>query len=152
MFRKLHLLEPYLLSIVRVVVGCIFSMHGMLIFHWISPPHGSMMGSPPPGGHASPGLDLHSLAGFLEVAGGWLFVLGLFTSPVAFILSGEMAFAYFIAHAPQSFWPLFNNGDAAVLYCFFFLLYTLTGPGKWSLDHLIARRRLARFDERLTEV
>ena len=144
MYRKLCSLEPTMLALVRVVVGLIFSMHGMMIFHWISPPMAAGMGMPPPGGggpHHTPGPDLHVLAGILEIAGGWLFILGLFTSPVAFILSGEMAVAYFLAHAPQSFWPIFNMGDAAVLYCFIFLLYCVTGPGKWSIDGLIWRRQ-----------
>lgn len=131
MYRMLSTLQPYTLAIVRIVVGLIFSMHGMMIFHWITPP-----GMPPPPPGHGPGPDLHVLAGVLEIAGGWLFLLGLFTRPVAFVLSGEMAVAYFMAHAPRSIWPLFNNGDAAVLYCFIFLLYVTTGPGTWALDHL----------------
>ena len=137
-FQKLSFLQPYVLSIVRVVVGFIFSMHGMMIFHWITPPAMPAMSGPAPA-HTVMGPDLHVLAGILEIAGGWLFLIGLWTAPVAFILSGEMAVAYFIAHAPQSFWPIFNMGDAAVLYCFVFLLYVVTGPSKWSVDHLISR-------------
>ena len=79
------------------------------------------------------------LAGILEVVGGVLLVLGLFTRPVAFILSGEMAFAYFMAHAPQGFFPLLNRGELAVLYCFLFFYFFVAGGGAWSLDRL--RRR-----------
>ena len=141
MISRLQLQTPLILSIVRIAVGIFFSMHGMVIFHWIHP----QAMAPPGGGHAPahgmPGPDLHLLAGFLELVGGFLFVLGLFTSPVAFILSGEMAVAYFMAHFPQGFWPISNGGDAAVLYCFIFFLYVFTGPGEFSLDELIARRR-----------
>ena len=72
----------------------------------------------------------------LEVAGGILIVLGLFTRPVAFILSGNMAAAYFIAHAPRGFFPLTNGGEGAILYCFIFLYLAVAGGGVWSLDHL----------------
>jgi putative oxidoreductase len=83
------------------------------------------------------GLQLFSLmgvAGVLELVGGLLVALGLFTRPVAFILSGEMAVAYFIAHAPQGFLPLVKQGEAAVLYCFFFLYLFVAGPGAFSID------------------
>ncbi len=75
----------------------------------------------------------------LELFGGSLIVLGLFTRPVAFLLSGLMASAYFIAHAPQSFYPILNNGDAAILYCFVFLYFVFVGPGRWSLDAKMGR-------------
>ena len=71
----------------------------------------------------------------LEVVGGILIVLGLFTRPVAFILAGEMAVAYFMAHAPQSFFPIVNQGDSAILFCFVFLYLVFAGPGAWSLDN-----------------
>lgn len=79
------------------------------------------------------------LAGLLEVILGPLLLVGLFTRPVAFVLSGLMAFAYFMVHAPQSFWTLANNGDSAVLYCFVFLYIAAAGGGKWSIDALRAR-------------
>ena len=78
----------------------------------------------------------------LELFGGALLALGLFTRPVAFVLAGQMAVAYFLAHAPQSFFPLLNGGDAAVLYCFVFLYLVLAGPGPWSLDALRSRAAL----------
>ena len=77
----------------------------------------------------------------LELVGGILLVLGLFTRPVAFILSGEMAVAYWMAHAPQSFFPVLNGGDAAILYCFVFLYLVAAGGGAWSLDNRAARQR-----------
>jgi putative oxidoreductase len=73
-------------------------------------------------------------AGFLETFGGLLLLVGLFTRPVAFLLSGEMAFAYFIGHAPQGFWPVLNQGHPAVLFCFLFLYLSAAGGGPWSLD------------------
>ena len=79
-------------------------------------------------------LSLTGLAGVLELIGGILLLLGLFTRPVAFILSGEMAFAYFLAHAPHGFWPLINRGELAVLYCFVFLYFSVAGAGVWSID------------------
>lgn len=84
-------------------------------------------------------LSLHGIAGLLELVGGALLVLGLFTRPVAFVLSGEMAFAYFLEHAPQNFFPAVNNGTAAVLFCFVFLYLAAAGGGPWSLDALMRR-------------
>jgi putative oxidoreductase len=78
--------------------------------------------------------SLNWVQGVIELAGGALFTIGLFTRCVAFVLAGDMAFAYFIAHAPKSFFPLLNGGDAAVLYCFIFLLYFVTGPGRWAIN------------------
>ena len=71
----------------------------------------------------------------LELVGGTLLLIGLFTRPVSFVLSGLMAFAYFIAHAPQGFWPIVNRGELAVLYCFVFLYFAAAGGGPWSVDH-----------------
>jgi putative oxidoreductase len=80
------------------------------------------------------------VAGCLEVVGGSLVTLGLFTRATAFLLSGEMALAYFLVHAPKSFWPAINHGDEAILFCFVFLHLALAGPGAWSLDGLASRR------------
>lgn len=90
-----------------------------------------------------PAVELMSqmgLAGALEVVGGTLILLGLFTRPVAFILAGEMAVAYFQAHFPRSFWPVLNGGEPAVLFCFLYLYFAAAGPGPWSLDALLSRR------------
>jgi putative oxidoreductase len=119
---------PHLLSVLRIVTALLFFEHGTQ----------KLLGFPP-----SPNppafLSLSWTAGALELVGGFLMILGLFTRPVAFVLSGEMAFAYFIGHAPRSFFPVLNGGDAAILYCFVFLYLVAAGPGPWSLDAL--RRR-----------
>ena len=88
-------------------------------------------------------FSLSWVAGVLELFGGALLALGLFTRPVAFILSGEMAFAYWMAHAPQSFFPVLNGGDAAILYCFVFLYLAAAGGGAWSLDDYFGAPRSA---------
>jgi putative oxidoreductase len=116
-----------LLSVLRVVAGMLFVMHGtQKLFGFPAPMPGSAELSP-----------LILAAGVIEVAGGVLLLLGLLTRPVAFILSGEMAFAYFKMHAPQGFWPLMNGGELAALYCFVFLFIAAAGPGPWSVDALI---------------
>ena len=119
---------PYVLSIVRIMVALLFFEHGLSrLFGWPSP-------LPPP--------SLFSLlwfAGAIELFAP-LVVLGLFTRLTAFIFSGEMAFAYFIAHAPNGFFPIINRGDAAILYCFIFLYIAFAGPGPCSLDAWMKRR------------
>jgi putative oxidoreductase len=86
-------------------------------------------------------MSMSGVGGLLELIGGALIAVGLFTRPVAFLLSGEMAVAYFYAHFPRNFFPLINGGDAAILYCFVFLYLVFAGPGPWSLDALLARSR-----------
>ena len=118
---------PRALSILRIVTAFLFIQHGTAKFFEIPP-----VVLPEP-------VHLFSLIGFagvLEVVGGWLLVIGLFTRPVAFVLSGEMAFAYFMAHAPQGyiFAPILNQGEPAVLFCFIFLFLSVAGGGSWSLD------------------
>lgn len=125
----LDLWSPRLLSVLRIVVGLMFMQHGTSkLFHY-----------PASMGHIEL-FSLIGLAGVLETFGGALLALGLFTRPVAFILSGEMAFAYFMAHAPHGFFPLLNQGEAAVFYCFVFLYFAAAGGGAWSLDRLIWRK------------
>jgi len=117
--------SPILLSILRIVTAFMFIQHGSAKLFQI--PHVPML----------EGVRLMSLIGFagiLEVTGGFLLLIGLFTRPVAFILSGEMAFAYFIAHAPHGFLPLLNGGEMAVEWCFVFLYLWAAGPGAWSVD------------------
>jgi putative oxidoreductase len=94
-----------------------------------------------PDGGTAPIGSLAWVAGFLEVFGGVFLLVGLFTRPVAFLLSGEMAFAYFLGHAPQGFWPVLNQGALAIVYCFLFLYFSAAGPGPWSIDALMSRRR-----------
>jgi len=94
--------------------------------------------APLPGGPVAIG-SLFGAAGIIEAVGGTLLLVGLFTRPVAFVLAGEMAAAYFKAHVPGGFWPLVNGGELAVLYCFTFLFFASAGGGRWSLDALIGR-------------
>jgi putative oxidoreductase len=125
---------PQLLSILRVVLAFLFIQVGSAkLFAF---PAAIM-----PGGGTVPVGSLLWFAGVIEVVAGTLFLLGLFTRPVAFILSGEMAFAYFIGHFPHGFWPVLNQGAPAVFYCFTFLYFSAAGAGTWSLDALLARRR-----------
>jgi putative oxidoreductase len=120
---------PQLLSLLRIVTAFLFMEHGTM----------KLFGFPSPMGDI-PLFSLMGLAGTLEVFGGLLVLLGLFTRPVAFILSGEMAFAYFTVHAPQGFWPVLNHGEAAAFYCFAFLYLSSAGGGAWSVDRVIARK------------
>jgi putative oxidoreductase len=92
------------------------------------------------GGHSLPPTSMLGAAGLIETIGGALMMLGLFTRPVAFILSGEMAVGYFRTHAPQGFWPLKNGGELAVFYCFLFLWFAAAGAGPLSLDRLLGRK------------
>ncbi len=115
--------QPEVLSIARIVIGLLFLEHGtskLLDF-----PHGPVqpaMGS------------LFWFQGIIEIVGGVLFTVGFLTRPVAFILAGDMAVAYFMAHWPKGFFPMLNGGDAAILYCFIFLIYFVSGPGRWAAD------------------
>jgi putative oxidoreductase len=123
--------EPELRSLMRIMVGFTFSQHGWQKFF------GALGGM---GGHPA---DLYSALGFagvLETFGGALIMLGLLTRPVAFLLSGEMAFGYFRAHSPQGFWPLLNGGELAVFYSFFFLWLSSKGAGPWSVDRMLGRK------------
>ena len=125
---------PQLLSVLRIVVAFLYFQVGSA--KWFAFPAAIM-----PGGGTAPVGSLVWFAGIIEVVGGTFLLLGLFTRPVAFILSGEMAFAYFIGHFPNGFWPVLNQGAPAVFYCFTFLYFSAAGAGPWSLDTLLARRR-----------
>jgi putative oxidoreductase len=139
--RKLALWKPYVLSIVRMVFGLMFFLHGCQLWGWIVPPGVPVHSTPPPGVSATVEAVLHVLAGTFAIGGGTLLMIGLFTPIVAFVLSGEMAVAYFLSHAPLGWCPLFNGGESAVLYCFVFLLFSVTGAGEWSLDRKLLRSR-----------
>ena len=124
-------LEPYssrLLSVLRIVSGAAFLEHGcMKLLHFPAP---MMPGALPP---------LLTAAGVLELVGGVLLILGLFTRLTAFILSGEMAIAYFMFHLPKGVYPAMNGGDAALLFCFIFLYLAAAGGGAWSLDNAMGK-------------
>jgi putative oxidoreductase len=126
-------LTPYLLSVLRIVAAFVFFEYGTTkLLAW---PAAVM-----PGGGTAPLMTQPGIAGLLELVGGGLLLLGLFTRPVAFILSGEMAFAYFIGHAGQGFWPVLNGGAPAVFFCFLWLYISAAGGGPWSVDALLRRR------------
>ncbi len=126
-FEKLSRFQPQLLAALRIIAALLFIEHGtQKLFGF---PASQMEGSLPP---------MLLVAAILETVGGILVLIGLFTRPVAFVLSGLMAFAYFMAHAPKSFFPVLNGGDAAILFCFVFLYLVAAGPGAFSLD---AKRR-----------
>ncbi len=121
---------PRALSILRIMAALLFMEHGLMkLLHFPAPQPGVPLPLPP----------LLVAAGWIEAVGGALIALGLFTRPAAFVCSGEMAAAYFIYHAPHSFWPAINEGDAAILYCFVFLYLAVAGPGPWSLDRALRK-------------
>jgi putative oxidoreductase len=116
--------SPWLLGILRIVAAVLFMEHGT----------SKLFGFPPfPMGEVQL-FSLLGLAGILEFVGGTLLLIGFFTRPVAFILAGEMAIGYFMAHAPRDIFPANNGGDAAILFCFLFLYLSAAGPGTWSVD------------------
>jgi putative oxidoreductase len=122
--------EPRLISIVRIILGLLFLEHGLAKI--VDFPHQATH-RPYVLLTLNPGLQ-----GLLELVGGLLLVFGLFTRPVAFILAGDMAVAYFMVHAPRGFFPLLNGGELAIVYCFMFLYFWMAGGGIWSLDWLFA--------------
>ena len=130
MGKKLNAWQPKLLSLLRLVTGLLFMQHGGQ----------KIFGFPAPQRHAFDLFSMQGVAGTLELFGGLLIVLGLFTRPTAFLLSGLMACAYFIAHAPRDFWPILNGGELAVIFCFVFLYLSAAGGGDWSIDHLRSRK------------
>jgi putative oxidoreductase len=128
---------PRVLSVLRIVAALLLMQHGaQKVF-------GVLVPTPAPGAPSSHGtfslLSLMGVAGVLEFFGGLLLLLGLFTRPVAFILSGLLAVAYFMSHAPGNFWPILNRGELAALYSFVFLFLSVAGGGEWSLDRLLRR-------------
>lgn len=125
MFDRLSAWRPQALAALRIMTALLLIEHGTQKFFNFPPaeqPFGDLM-------------NLIGLAGVLEVIGGILILVGLFTRPVAFVLCGFTAVAYFMAHAPQSFFPVNNRGDAAILFCFVFLYLTVAGPGAFALDN-----------------
>lgn len=116
---------PHALAALRIATAIIFVLHGTQ----------KLFGFPaPPASGLPPVLSLLGVGAILELGGGLLILLGIFTRPVAFLLAGEMAVAYWMFHAPRNLYPVLNGGDAAILYSFVFLLFVFTGPGAWSID------------------
>ena len=115
---------PRLLSVLRIIAAFLFMEHGMQ--KWL--------GIPVEPTKPTVLMSLSGIAGLFELIGGFLLLIGVFTRPVAFVLSGLMACAYFISHAPNGFWPIVNRGELAALYCFVFLYLAASGGGPWSLD------------------
>jgi putative oxidoreductase len=122
---------PRMLVLLRIVTALLFMEHGTQ----------KLFGFPPSPNPGPPLFSLLGVQGVIEFVGGVLLLIGLFTRPVAFILSGDMAVAYFMAHAPASFFPVINRGDTAILYCFVFLFIAVAGPGPLSVDEVSRSRR-----------
>ncbi len=123
---------PWLLSVLRIMSAFTYITHGTQKLFGVptAEPRGTVEL-----------MSLMGLAGVLETFGGALLLVGLFSRPVAFVLAGQMAVAYFMAHAPRSFWPILNGGEPAVLFCFIFLYLAAAGPGPWSADAALGRGR-----------
>ena len=119
---------PKLLSVLRIVLGFLLIPHGLQKLFGLL------------GGKQVELMSLLGLAGVIELFGGLLILVGLFTRPVAFVVSGFAAVAYFMAHAPQGFWPILNMGELAVVYCFVYLYLSAAGGGEWSLDRMLRSR------------
>jgi len=137
-FNSLSRYRPQMLAILRIVTGLIFLEHGTQKF--LGFPAGDAAGY----GWTFGGAGAY--AGIIELVCGFLIVIGLFTRPAAFLASGTMAVAYWMAHGPQNPFPVNNMGDAAILYCFVFLYLFIAGPGAWSVDGAMDRRRVETTD------
>ncbi len=127
-------LGPYLKSVLRIVAAFMYLQHGL------SKLFAFPVGIPPHGGTVEL-LSQAGASGILEALGGALLLLGLFTRPVAFILSGEMAVAFFQVHYPRGFWTIINGGELAVVYCFLWLYFSAVGGGPWSIDALRGKKQ-----------
>ena len=129
--ERLAVWSPRILSVLRIVTALLFMEHGLMkLAHFPAAQPGAPDPLPP----------LLLAAGWLEIVGGALLTIGLFTRPVAFVVSGQMAIAYFMAHGSKGFWPALNGGEAAILFCFVFLYLVFQGPGEWSVDAQVRKR------------
>ena len=122
MEKLLSPLKPTIYALLRIVAGLVFAQHGAQKLFGVL------------GGQQMELMTQMGLAGVIELFGGLAIAVGTFTSPIAFLASGEMAWAYVQVHAPRGFWPIQNGGEMAVLCCLIFLLVAASGPGKWSMD------------------
>ena len=129
MTGTLNRLAPHVLSLLRIAAALLLLQHGTTKLLGFPPTPASGISLTTPGG----------LAGIFELVGGALLLVGLFSRPTAFVLSGITAVAYFMVHAPQNFYPILNGGELAALYCFVFFYLTFAGPGPWSIDALRSR-------------
>ena len=129
MFDRFSAYQPQLLSVLRIVTGLLFVSHGTA----------KVLGFPAMEGMPPPGLSLAGLSGPLELIFGALFLIGLFTRPVAFLASGFCAVGYWMVHAGQGAFPIVNGGETIALYCFVFLYFVAAGPGPWSADAAMKR-------------
>ncbi len=129
---------PQALSLLRIVAALIFLLHGS----------SKLLGFPASEMPMPPAMSFLWFGGVLELVGGLMLLFGILSRPVAFILSGEMAVAYWMFHAPTSTFPSVNGGDAAILFCFIFLYIAAAGPGPWSIDATLGRKRAIVVDER----
>jgi putative oxidoreductase len=128
---NLDVWAPRVLSLLRIITALLFMEHGLMkLFDFPGPQEGAPDPLPP----------LLLAAAWIELVGGALIALGLFTRIAAFVCSGQMAVAYFMAHGSQGFWPALNGGEGAILYCFVFLYLVFAGPGPWSLDAIIRKK------------
>jgi putative oxidoreductase len=134
MERLLGPYSPYLYAVMRIVVGFLFACHGAQKLFGV-------LGGFGPSGGTAPLFSLMGLAGIIEFFAGVCMIVGWLTGYVAFIASGQMASAYFMAHHPRGFWPILNDGEPAVLFCFIFLYMASKGAGVWSIDALRSRAR-----------
>lgn len=132
-FKFLSRWQPQLLALLRIITALLFMQHGLI----------KLFGFPPDGQPGQQALGtLLGVGGLIELVTSILILLGLFTRPAAFIAAGEMAVAYWMVHAPKSFYPAINMGEAAVLFCFIFLYLASAGPGAWSVDGARTRARV----------
>ncbi len=128
---NLDVWAPRVLSVLRIIAALLFMQHGLMkLFDFPGPQEGAPDPLPP----------LLLAAAWIEVVGGGLIALGLFTRIAAFVCSGQMAVAYFMAHGSQGFWPALNGGELAIMFCFVFLYLVFAGPGPWSLDAILRKK------------
>lgn len=128
---NLRIWAPRVLSILRIITSLLFMQHGLMkLFDFPAPQPGAPDPLPP----------MLMAAAWLEVVGGGLIAVGLFTRAAAFLCSGQMAVAYFVAHGSQGFWPALNGGELAIMFCFVFLYLAFAGPGPWSLDTIMRKK------------